>query len=395
LETLRAFGAEQLARRGRVDVVAGRHARHQVAWVEAANRRMLQPGQPVLAEIDAAVPELRTASSSLLDHDPGQEEVGLAGSLVAELRDYGLLRLRPDVLAWSERVTAADPDDRSPVASRVWVVAAYAAWMAGDLAETGRRSARALRIAERGGGEVPAEVLMIQGSDALFRGDLGAAVGWYRAAIAAAAAAGDDATRLLAAGGEVLALGYSGDPAAAERGDALLADVGDPPTPHAAYVWHCVGEVDLEVDPERARDRFARALRLAELTNASFVTGLAGASKASIDARAGDPAAAARDYRWLLQHWRRAGMWSTQWTMLRSVAALLARLGRYHDAAVLLGAIRATAAGHRIFGADEVALVELDVLLRRELGPEASETARRRGAALDGDAAVEHALRAL
>ena len=124
------------------------------------------------------------------------------------------------------------------------------------------------------------------------------------------------------------------------------------------------------------------------------MTGLAGASKASIDARVGDPRAAAEDYRRLITHWRRAGMWSTQWTMLRSIAGLLARLGRPRDAAVLEGAVRATAAGHRIFGADEVALDRARPRLRVALGDEAYEAARRRGAALDGDAAVEHALHA-
>ena len=125
------------------------------------------------------------------------------------------------------------------------------------------------------------------------------------------------------------------------------------------------------------------------------MTGLAGASKASIDARLGDPEAAAQDYRRLIMHWRRAGMWSTQWTMLRSIAGLLARLGRPRDAAVLVGALRATAAGHRIFGADEVALAELDAELGETLGVEVYEAARGEGAVLDGDAAVEHALRAL
>ena len=88
-------------------------------------------------------------------------------------------------------------------------------------------------------------------------------------------------------------------------------------------------------------------------------------------------------------------MWSTQWTMLRSIAGLLARLGRHRDAAVLEGAVRATSAGHRIFGADAVALDQLSSRLRDALGDDAYESARRAGAALDGDAAVEHALRAL
>ena len=101
------------------------------------------------------------------------------------------------------------------------------------------------------------------------------------------------------------------------------------------------------------------------------------------------------DYRWLIEHWRRAGMWSTQWTMLRSVAALLERVGRYHDAAVLEGAVRATHEGHRIFGADALALDELGERLRAELGDESYETALIVGARLDGAAAVDRALHAL
>jgi hypothetical protein len=81
--------------------------------------------------------------------------------------------------------------------------------------------------------------------------------------------------------------------------------------------------------------------------------------------------------------------------MLRSIAGLLPRLGHDRDAAVLLGAIQATQAGHRVFGADEVALSELGRRLRETLGSEAYEVALAEGAVLDGDAAVEHALRAL
>ena len=88
-------------------------------------------------------------------------------------------------------------------------------------------------------------------------------------------------------------------------------------------------------------------------------------------------------------------MWSTQWTMLRSIAALLDRLGRHRDAAVLEGAVRSTAAGHRIFGSDETALDDLGDRLRAALGDDADRAALGEGAALDGDAAAEHALRAL
>ena len=59
---------------------------------------------------------------------------------------------------------------------------------------------------------------------------------------------------------------------------------------------------------------------------------------------------------------------------------------------MLEGAVRSTPYGHRIFGADEAALNELSAQLRTVLGDETYEEARREGAVLDGDAAVEHAL---
>jgi tetratricopeptide (TPR) repeat protein len=263
------------------------------------------------------------------------------------------------------------------------------------VSESGRRADRAVRVSEPAGRDVRAEVAMVCGNVALFQGRLDEATGWYRRARDAATAAADPAERVVAVSTEILALAYGGDPTAGYLANDVLSEVGKGPTPYAAYAWYCAGEADLSVDVERARARLDRALELAEATGASFVAGVAGASRVSLDARAGDPLAAACEYRRLITQWRRAGMWSTQWTMLRSIAGLLARLGRAHDAAVLTGAVRTTTAGHRVFGADDLALIELASRLREVLGDDGYEAAYREGAVLDGDAAVEHALRAL
>ena len=389
LETVRAFAAEQLAADGRTEQAGGRHARHFVEWVEAVDHRLLEPGGEATTEIEAGLPELRTALGWLLDHG----EVELAGRLVAALLDYAFMRLRPDVLAWAERVSDADPDDRSPLAPVVVTISGYAAWMAGDIAEAAARGERALRAGERTGGGVPSVLSTFCGTCALIEGRLEAAARWYRRA---RDDAGDDrAQRLQATSSEVLALGYAGDPAAGDAAAGVLAEIGEERTAYAAYAWYCTGEADLAGDIERARTRFARAIELAAETHASFVTGAAGASKASIDARIGDPLAAADDYRRLVTHWRRAGMWSMQWTMLRSIAGLLARLGRHREAAVLAGAVLTTAAGHRIFGEDETALEQLGMQLRAALGDDEYDAALAEGAELDGDTAVELALQSL
>ncbi|HEU4840692.1 MAG TPA: hypothetical protein VFT09_04590, partial [Ilumatobacteraceae bacterium] len=359
LETLRAFGAEQLVATGRVDELGGHHARHQVDWLERTNQRLFADGFGTTADIDAVVPELRAALDWMLAND----QIEVAGRLVTALLDYGLLRQRPDVLAWAARVVEADPADESPWAAHVWVAAGYAAWLGGSVAETSVRARRALELSEASGGPVPPRVAVLRGNIDLFGGRLDTAVTWYQRGIDAA---GDDAcARMLAAATELLARGYAGDPTVDALADRLLTAYGAMTTPYAAYVWYCAGEADLATGVvERARDRLTKAIEVAEVTGTSFVTGLAGASRASLDARLGDPLAAAEDYRRLIGHWRRAGVWSTQWTMLRSVAALLERLGRARDAAVLEGAVRATTAGPRIVGADEAALAELGRRLR-------------------------------
>ena len=176
----------------------------------------------------------------------------------------------------------------------------------------------------------------------------------------------------------------------------MLAEVGEAATPYAAYAWYCAGEAELARRRRAGPGPFGRALELAELTNASFVAGVAGASKASIDARLGDPFAAAEDYRRLIAHWRRAGMWSTQWTMLRvdrrTAGPARAPAGRRR---CWSGAVRATRAGHRIFGHDEAALAALATELRARSVTRPTTAALAEGAVLDGDAAVELALQAL
>jgi len=175
----------------------------------------------------------------------------------------------------------------------------------------------------------------------------------------------------------------------------LLVEIGERRGPHPALAWYSAGEAVLSVDPELARTRLMRAVELADDCGSRFVAGIAATSLASLEALAGDPATAAASYRVLIDQWRRAGVWSTQWTMLRSVAMLLDRLGRHREAAVLAGALLSTSAGHRLFGQDEVTLAALTTRLRAALGDAVYDVAMREGAALDGDAAVEHALRSL
>ena len=109
---------------------------------------LLEPGRGRSPRSTPPMPELRTALGWLLDHD----EVELAGRLVAapaRLRVPAAAPRRAGVVGAGDRRRSRRPQP----AGAAWCgsVSAYAAWMAGDVAETGVRSARACRSSERAG----------------------------------------------------------------------------------------------------------------------------------------------------------------------------------------------------------------------------------------------------
>ena len=267
LETLKAYGAEQLIGSGDADRVGERHARWMVDWVEAADRALTDPSRSVLAEIDEAIPELRVALAWLVGHGMADH----AGRLVIGLMDYGLLRLRPDVLAWADAALAADPEDLGAAAPALYAASAYASWMAGDVVRALELVEHAMSVERRHGRRPTARVRTMRGNIDLFEGRLSNATEWYRQAIDAAA--DDEAERTFNRATELLSLGYAGDAAAPGMADQLIRDIGDAATAPNAYMWYCAGEADLSFDVDRARVRLVRAIELAEATNASFVAG--------------------------------------------------------------------------------------------------------------------------
>ena len=397
LETLRAFGAEQLAADG-----PGRGGRRAPRPPPGRLGRARPTGGCWRRGAGRRSPRSTPRSRSCAPRSAGCSTTtrsSSAGRLVAALLDYGFLRLRPDVLAWAERVTEADPDDRSPLAPLVWV----AARLRGVDGRRRRRDRRPqprgpLQAGERaggrgaaGGGHASAATSSCSRAASTRRR------AWYRRA--ADAAADDPAQRLLAASTEVLALAYAGDPTADDAADGAAGrGRRRRVTPYAAYAWYCAGEADLArrrragPGPLRPGPRAGRARRTRRSSPA-----LAGASKASIDARLGDPRG------------RRRGLPPAD----RPLAAGRDVVDAVDDAALdrrAAGPARAAPgrgrAGGRGAGDRRPATAssaptrsrstELGARLRAELGDDGLRGGpRARARALDGDAAVEHALRAL
>ena len=129
--------------------------------------------------------------------------------------------------------------------------------------------------------------------------------------------------------------------------------------------------------------RLARSVELATAAEASWVAATAGASLASLEVRHGDPHGAADLYRWLLPLWSRNGDTSVVWTAMRSIASLLHLTGDREGAASVLSAVRSTASGHELYGADIERLDALESSLRAEMTGDAFEAATRKGRGLE------------
>jgi hypothetical protein len=187
--------------------------------------------------------------------------------------------------------------------------------------------------------------------------------------------------------------GYAGDPTTGDDVDELLAGL-TPSTPDlaASWAWYVAGETVVHADPPLAAVRLERSTELARTCGSPFLLGIAGASAASIEARHGDPSVAIAEYRWLLAHWQRTGIRVVQWNMLRAVTELLLRTGCLQAAAVLLGAVTTSEAGHAVYGEDSRRLAALADALESQLGTEAFASAMAEGRSLDDDGAVAVAL---
>ena len=122
------------------------------------------------------------------------------------------------------------------------------------------------------------------------------------------------------------------------------------------------------------------------------IAGLAGLSTVSIESRVGDPLQALSQYGDLIDHWDREGAWNMQWTTLRTLVELLARVGRDAEAALLYGAMTASATASPLVGADAARITEAVATMRARLGDERFEAAQAKGTALSDSEAVAFAL---
>ncbi|MGH8908230.1 MAG: hypothetical protein ACRD0K_17400 [Egibacteraceae bacterium] len=330
LDSIRAFGREQLDERGETAIAGGALAAWGMRFVERARDGLSTPEEPAWhRRTVAALPILRAARRHLLER---RDLSGLA-RLSAGLDDFSLWGEQSEVWSWALETAELPGLADLPEASLSLAAAARGAWrlgrqdLAGDLARRARGAARddLGRAAANG----------VAGVVALFGGQHDEAVRLLRGA---ARTSPPGLTRAAMFATAALAAGYAGQSSEANEllteAEELATDAGAPTG--RAYAAYVRGELTAPTAPERAIVHLEAAIELARASGASFVEGVARVTLASCATRTGQPETARAAYRDAILYWPRTGSWTQAWTTLRNAAELLAGEGQLHPALTIL-----------------------------------------------------------
>ena len=391
LETVRQYGIDRLTERGVLDAVRLAHAHHFVRMASEHYAALRRPNDAdrVFAAIDADIANLRAAHAWLVDCADVDALVELAVSLF----DFAFQAMRPEIFAWVEAsldVVAADDPRRAELLDSV----CYGRWQFGDVDGAWAALREGLALAEPGTrahrGLVAAN-MNLEGR----AGNLDVAIPLAIEAAALAAAAGDTVWFAVERFQELLFRGLAGDASAAEDAERWTVEAqSEGNSIVSCWARYAAGEVLAADDPERARRHIDAALEHAEACSCRFVKGVAGLTAASLEARNGDPRAAAAAYRELLEFWQIGSLGPIGVTIMRGVVEVLASLGDAETAAILHGGVAVSDAAPA-FGPDAYRQSALNRRLRRDLGEAAFEAAVERGGQLDDDELRELAADAL
>lgn len=348
LRTLRGYGLERLDR-DEGDRRRERHLEYYLGLTRQADGglRGADEGRWV-RRLDAELDDLRTAHRWAVARRDAERALRLS----AALHGYAYRTSRHEVFGWALAAARLPGAAGHPLLPLALGSAATGASVGGNLG-TARQLAQEAVDAAAG---APAGHLgyLAMASAALFNGDLAEARELGRRAAELAETVGDDYQALISRVTENLALAYGGETdTAIEQAEAVLGAVmgSDCPSARAWGLYH-LGETQLDRDPDRALALVDEGEARAATVGNTFLLGVAGTSATTLRARHGDPRAAVRRFPDLIDLWDRAGNWTQQWTMLRSLITTLVRLGRDDPAAVLYGALQASPTAAPLFGAD-------------------------------------------
>ncbi len=335
--------------------VRERHARHHLALVADLDGAMRSAGEADAVErLEQCFPELPAVLGWATEADPtGARE--LLGHLYLASRN----QIRDQPLAWAEQLLA---ECAAGEVGRSWLLACVAQ-RAVHTGELSRAEALAAEAHELDPDSV--DVAELYSDVLMFRGSVEPALRVARELADRSRARGDHYGEVLGRVNVALSLHYSG---ATEEARAQLDGLTSDVPSLAGWLAFSRGETDLTESPADAVAELETAISLADGVRNRMLGGVARVAIASLLARDGEIAPAARTFREILAYWRRNPSDTYLVTTLRHLVVLLVRMDRPSAAARLLGAVEL--AGQRPSVGDEA----------RALGEARDELGTRLGA---------------
>jgi predicted ATPase/DNA-binding SARP family transcriptional activator len=388
LDTLRAYGQRRLEAAGTLAGLRDAHADYHVQLVEELAPRLRGADeQAALADLDAAIDDLRTAQAWMLARETTDGALRLPGALHDEL----VFRPREEVFAWAERALELEGAAAQWAYPAALVTAARGALNRGELGTTRRLAEAALTVLAS---DDPVALGARYGltTVALYEGRLDEAIRHAEARRELADTLEQPYHRALAGVSRALALRYRGDDAPAVTAVAEARRDAEASGNHTARAWalYSAGEALLDRDPEQAAALLEQAIDAARRVDRRFIEGVALVSLASVQGRLGHTDRGLELFRETVAHWRSLGVHTQQLTTLRNLVELLVRVGADESAAVLHGAV--TAGVTPSFGLEAERLEQARRELEARLGQEVADTAAERGRRMQPTEVVDHAL---
>lgn len=389
LETLRAYGREELAECGDDDAVRRRHAEHHLALATASAAGVRGRDEAAaVCRLDTHLADLRAAYHWAVSSG----ETTLAVDLVATLFRYALWRLRGEILRWAETAADLPGAEDHP---RWPTVAGMAGWGAGLRGELAAAAGWADRVLDAVPADDPRTLAAreVRMHTALWSGQLDDCLREARIA----AALTDDPYELVPSYVPGLALTYAG------RADEALDHLGpvqDTADRHGnptmrAIVRYARAEALLETRPAAAQAPLDEVIELARQVDNRMVLGVADVSVIGLLTRTtGDTAGVLAMFPAVIDRLSRSGDWTHLWTGLRGLVALLAPTDPT-SAAVLLDAVQGAATAPPVYGEDARRLAAVRDELEDVLGREAFDAATARARAMTDHETIELATAAV
>lgn len=334
LETIRAFGAERLAKSDEAEDVRRKHAYFFADQADVNFKLWRSPKErQAYTWLDLEINNLRDAFRWALDAN----EVDPAARIASSVGDMGRFRLREEAANWAEEIVDAAREARHPRLTILTTWCASSAWAFTRFDDAKRFGEEALALLD----DEAFEPFVWAHGDlafvAIFSGDVPKAI---ELLAQGAAHPADAVDRFMMAFHLFILATAGGAEEARSIADGVIRQVDAAGVPMARAIAHGArGAALAETDPDEAILAFEHAIKIAGDAGARFMETLVAPRLAALHARSGEPGVALEGFERMLVAYGDATDLASVSAWRVNLVTLFVRTGQLQAAATLHGTL--------------------------------------------------------